>query len=90
MRRRAPRIPRIPPKPEQFKGDYRYHLVITRHVPAELPLKQRDGHPTTGIELVRPYKEARIFTIEHTNGLIYVYWIDYRLMLPHMNVRLDG
>lgn len=69
--------------------EYRDHIVITRHIPQELTLQQPDGKATVGARLIRPFPEARILFVDHVSNLLYVYWIDHRLMLPNRQWTLD-
>lgn len=57
---------------------YRNHLIMTKHIPGTLPLDV-DGAQVIGAKLIRPYPEARIFSMDHINGYFYIYWIDDRL-----------
>jgi len=74
--------------PDPSSHGYRDHLVITKHVPVKLNLLQEDGKPTIGVHLIRPYPEARIWSIDHTTGILYAYWVDQRLTLP-LSARQD-
>jgi len=78
-----------PDDPDDPRHRYRDHIIITKHVPLELELQQADGKQTVGARLIRPFPEARILFIDHTDMLFYVYWIDHRLMLPKRQWSLD-
>lgn len=65
-----------------YSHEYRNHLIITKHIPQELDMRQGDRQ-VVGAHLVRPYPEARILFVDHVDRMLYVYWIDQNLMDPN-------
>lgn len=71
-------------------------VVITRHLPRTFPEyafaseQQPLEHKPRGLELTRPFPEARVFFIDidtkSNGGWLYVYWISEHLMHPQATV----
>lgn len=70
-----------------------YRVIMTRHLMEKMPeyAAYSDANPSSGaphaplgIDLERPFPEAKFFYIDHTqrDGWAYVYWVDYRLLTP--------
>lgn len=57
-------------------------LVMTRHLPLYMPQwshATEGTHVPIGCKLQRPFADARVYQVVHTDGWIYVYWISASL-----------